>query len=423
MPSPSFERRPRVAARVGAVLSVAVTGVALAGCAHIDLGSAEADAPATTAASCPATIAAALRDVASNVAGQAASGRTVSGAAARVARSTALGDAVASNDPAAVTAALRPLLRSQIKRIVVTRGGRVLASVGHAAALGPVGGAIRDSTGATVGNFTLSTSKDAGVASLLHGLTGAQVVILANQRQVASTLPLRDVAPPVSGSATVGGATYSVASLAGTAFPSGPLRISLLSPAADGAWCAQTSAATTANALGAVAERLFHQERGSTRTGQVLRLIARDPQFATAVAADDPVALRAQIVRFFGDPALHVVRIRARTERGPLVNDVGGPYVLAPASATVRLHGRAVGQVTASIQDDAGFIKLVHRFTGADVILRAAGGQVPGSTLSPGPARLPARGAVHYGGRSYQVFSFTAKRFPSGPLRVSLLVR
>jgi hypothetical protein len=407
----------RIAAHLAAL---AVTGVALSGCAHVDLGSAEADAPAP---SCPATIGVTLRDVAQRVAGQAASGRTVSGAAARIARSTSLGDAVARDDPAAVSAALRPLLRSQVQRIVIARGDQTLVSRGSVAALGPVSGAITDSAGAPVGRFTLSTSTVDGVATLVHSLTGAQVVIVGGGRELATTLHPPTIAPPASGSVSADGEDYSVASLAATAFPAGPLRISLLSPAADSAWCGPTPGATRAKTLGAVAQRIYDGERGSARTRQVLRHIARDPRFARAVAADDPAALRAQIVRFFQDPALHVVRIRARTERGALVNDVGGPYVLAPASAAVRLHGRTVGRVTASIQDDAGFIKLVHRFTGADVILRAGGAEIPSSTLDPGPAELPDRGTVDYGGRTYQTFSFTATRFPSGPLRASVLVR
>ena len=99
----------------------------------------------------------------------------------------------------------------------------------------------------------------------------------------------------------------------------------------------------------------------------------------------------------------HVVRIRATDAHGRLVNDVGGPFVLAPASAPVELHGRRVGTATLSIQDDTGYIKLMRRFTGAGVALYTAGGAVPGST--------PLRG---------EVFSFTATAFPSGPLRISL---
>ena len=151
------------------------------------------------------------------------------------------------------------------------------------------------------------------------------------------------------------------------------------------------------------------------------RTVARDPRFVHAVATADPAALRAQIVRFFQQPRLHVVRIRATTRTGRLINDVGGPYVLAPTSATVRSHGRAVGRVTLSVQDDAGYIKLLHRFTGAEVVLRTAAGPVPGSTIRLRRA-LPAHSTLTYRGRTYGVKTFNATAFPSGVLAISVLV-
>jgi hypothetical protein len=132
--------------------------------------------------------------------------------------------------------------------------------------------------------------------------------------------------------------------------------------------------------------------------------VARDRGFEYAVARDDPAELRARIVHFFRIPALHVVRIRAVTASGRLVNDVGGPFVLAPASAPVRLRGRRVGTVTLSVQDDAGYIKLMERFTGAAVALRA------GDTVVPGSAAIAARLRL----------GFEVSRFPSGPLEVTL---
>ena len=74
-----------------------------------------------------------------------------------------------------------------------------------------------------------------------------------------------------------------------------------------------------------------------------------------------------------------------------------------------------------AIQDDAGYLKLAHLFTGAQVLMRVSGHQVQG-TLSPGPATVPARGPVTYEGRSYQAYSFTAEAFPSGDLSISLLM-
>jgi hypothetical protein len=155
--------------------------------------------------------------------------------------------------------------------------------------------------------------------------------------------------------------------------------------------------------------RLYQAEATGNATQRVLRHVARDAKVLHAVANADPRALRAEIVHLFRDRTLHVVRIRAVTAAGRLVNDVGGPYALAPASTPLRLGGRLIGRATLSIQDDTGFIKLMHRFTGAVVELRAATGRVPGSNR-PVP------------GRAYWRTAFTARAFPTGRLRVTELV-
>jgi hypothetical protein len=73
-----------------------------------------------------------------------------------------------------------------------------------------------------------------------------------------------------------------------------------------------------------------------------------------------------------------------------------------------------------AIQDDAGYLRLAHLFTGAQVLMRTSAGQVAG-TLNPGPSSVPDRGTVTYRGHTYEAFSFTGTAFPSGPLRISLL--
>jgi hypothetical protein len=411
----------------GSALAVvaASLGLVVAGCGG---GSkADPDTTGSTAAraagpTCAETVQDELRDVAERIYDAAAHGVNVASSQQRLAASTALAAAVARDDAAATQAALRPLLRAQIQRIVITRGTRKLADLGTGAALGPVRGMLRDATGAAFGRYTFSVGNDAGIASLIHVLTGAQVVMRAGGRPAATTLAAARGSLPASGTVTVGGVRYAVSSFYATAFPTGSLRVWLLSPPASGALCGMTHAATVANTIGAVGHRLLRDEQDGVATARVLRVVAGDRGFIRAVATDAPAALRAAIVRFFRDPTLHVVRIRAVTAGGKLVNDVGGPYVLAPASASVRSNGRVIGRLWLSIQDDAGYIKLMHRFTGADVILRTAAGQVPGSTLSPGPSTVPIWGTVSYAGRVYQAFSFAGQAFPTGPLRISLLI-
>lgn len=186
--------------------------------------------------------------------------------------------------------------------------------------------------------------------------------------------------------------------------------------------CGATDGQTVTATLGRVAQRIYGQERSSTYVRRAIRHVAASTPFQRAVASGDPKATKRAIVRFFYSH-IHIVRVRA-TRGGRLVRDVGGPYVLAPVSAGLRDGGgRRIGRFTLAVQDDAGYMTLTRLFTGADVVLRTDAGQVPGSTLDPGPAALPQWGPVTYGGHRYQTFTFTGRAFPSGALRISLLVR
>jgi hypothetical protein len=170
--------------------------------------------------------------------------------------------------------------------------------------------------------------------------------------------------------------------------------------------CGATRAATVAATVGTVGERLVHAEETGPEAARALDLVAHDPGFVRAVRRRDGAALRTAIVRFFEIKRLHIVRVRATTASGRLVGDVGGPYVLAPASRAIRdRRGRLLGRVTLSVQDDAGFIKLMRRFTGAGVVLRTPAGIVPGSTRAP-------HGTP---------FTFTTRAFPAQRLAVTVV--
>jgi hypothetical protein len=171
--------------------------------------------------------------------------------------------------------------------------------------------------------------------------------------------------------------------------------------------------------LGHVGERIYGEELHSRAVSSTIRHIEESVSFRRAVAAADPAATRAAIEGFFAQH-IHVVRVRV-TIGDRLLVDVGGPFALAPLHGTLRSNGRVVGHFTTAIQDDAGYLKLAHLFTGAQVLMRTGGRQVMG-TLSPGPATVPAHGEVTYSGNTYQAYSFTGQAFPSGPLQLSLLI-
>ena len=341
-----------------------------------------AAAPRPAPATCATDTARALAAVAARIYDQGTSGPIVAHVQARLAGSHALARAVAAGDASATRRAVAPLLKDQVTRLVIARGARVLADVGHAQALAPITGSL----GGGSARYRLAVLPDAAVTGEIHALTGATVAVMpASAARAATTTGPR---------------------IAGRAFDGRPIVLSLRLPATSAAGCGATAAQTRALVLRSVALRLFAAEQSGTGARHIARYVATDPRVVRAVAADDPAALRAEIVRLFGDRRLHVVRIRAVTASGRLVNDVGGPSVLAPTSLPVTLGGRPVGTVTLSVQDDAGYMKLIRRFTGLRVQLATPAGPVPGSDPAPPGGVMAQR--------------FTVQAFPTGPLSVTL---
>ncbi len=383
---------------------------------------------ASSGSGCAARVARALGEVGGRIYREASSGADVQEAVHRVQGSAALAQAISANDAGATSAALRALQAGQIVRIEIVKGGRVFASAGSGTAIAPVRGPIAG----TDARFVLSTQSSESYEQVTRQVTGAEVVLLggagpggSGARTVAASLA-RSALPariPSSGPVEIEKKKYEAASLAGSLFPTGALRVVLLVPSAALS-CAGSAAQTRVEALGHVGERIYEEEAGSSYVRATLRQIEANHAFQQAVAERDTASIRAAIVSFFA-AHIHVVRVRvyavepSGAER--FLYDLGGPYVLAPVHGTVRSGGREVGRFSFAIQDDAGYVKLARRFTGADVLMRVGARQVMG-TLAPGPAQVPDRGPVSYGGRTYQAYSFTGEAFPSGPLRISLLL-
>ena len=142
-----------------------------------------------------------------------------------------------------------------------------------------------------------------------------------------------------------------------------------------------------------------------------------DPGLLSAVARRDPAATRIAIERLLHE---HVVRLRV-SAGGRLLSDVGGPYVLAPVSAPLRMGGRQIGSLVLSIQDDEGYKRLAERLAGLRVLMYM-GAQLVKNSLGPTPGTPPPSGSYRYQGRTYRVFTIHAQAFPSGPLRIVVLV-
>ncbi len=379
-----------------------------------------ARASPSAAPACASEVADTLATVARRVYREAQAGANVAEARNRIERSSALSDAVARGDGPAAGAALRALLAGQIARVEVRDTRRVLARAGHSPAIAPVVGALRGPTGVPVGQYRLSVENEAAFVNLLQGITGSQV-LLRGTRGVLRSTPGFPPGAPSRGPLRIRARSAYAVSVAVQTFGGEPARVTLLTAPAPAQPCSGGRAQVSAATLGQVARRIYDEEVMSARVRTVQARIARFAPLRDAAARRDPAAARRAIVALFGSH-IHVVRIRVSTRGGGLLVDVGGPDVLGPVSGPLRdRSGRALGTLVFALQDDAGYVKLVKRFTGAEVILRRGARQIT-STVVPGLGTPPAQGRHRRSGHSLRVFSFTATAFPTGDLRISVLI-
>jgi hypothetical protein len=198
-----------------------------------------------------------------------------------------------------------------------------------------------------------------------------------------------------------------------------PLAVSCSNQAASSG--PNNSGQVRADTLAGVAKRIYRQEvRGEVGHAAVKR-IARDRALLAALNRGDRTALRAAALRQLFDPGKHVVRLSI-VRRGRTLTTVGGAFVVAPAQLElVTRTGTELGVIEASMQDVIGYVKLVHRLTGAQIVVRGQGGHVE-SSIAAAPAALPAAGTTTIAGHPYVVRSFSETGFAGEPLTVWILV-
>lgn len=149
----------------------------------------------------------------------------------RVERNTAMLQAVASREPAAVQAAIKGLLNQHIVRLrVFGPGGELLSDVGGPYVLAPVPGVLRRD-GRKIGSFLLSVQDDEGYEKLLKRLEGLSALVYYQGRIVKNSLgPVSFSEVPANGSFTYHGRPYQVFTVHPQAFPEGPLLVRVLVP-------------------------------------------------------------------------------------------------------------------------------------------------------------------------------------------------
>jgi hypothetical protein len=407
---------------IGRVVPVVLLAAFLTGCgsASKSASSAQASASAATSESCPQTVLDALGKVVARAYREGVSSERTATARHLIAASAPLRLAVERGDATAAQAAAQALVAGgHMTNLLVMRGATKLADVGGSA-LAPLPGTLKSTGGAAIGSYVTSVWSDVGFLAEAGGLAEGLVALRAGGRSVGGSFSLPAGPLPPAGSLTQNQVLFQYTSFPAETYPAGAARVYLLKRlSATAAFCGQSSEETLVNTLSHVAKLIYAGEAGKRTLPQVRR-VQNDQPLLRAVARQEPAATKLAVESLLNQ---HIVRLRV-TAAGRLLADVGGPYVLAPVSAPLRLAGRTIGSFVLSIQDDEGYLRLAKRLAGLDVLMymNATHPQLVKNSLGPAPGAVPPSGAYHYRGRTFRVFTLNVNAFPSGPLRIAVLI-
>jgi hypothetical protein len=420
--SPRALRSATLAAPIAALAACAM----VAGCGAAKRAaaySAPASVDRAAASSCPATAMQALGRIATRVYAEGISSERTVVALRLIEKSAPLRAAAEAGDPVRTAAAAQALLASgHLTDLRVTGAGKVLAEAGSAA-VAPLRGKLVGAGRKPIASFTTSVWSDEGLLAETSGITEG-VAVLRTQgpsgdgQTIGGRLRLPSGALATQGALTIGSTRYAYTSIPVSEYPGGqPLREYVLRPIASlTPLCGATPQDTTVNTLSRIARLIYDAEAGARTGPQVARVQSYQP-LLLAVARHDPKATRAAVAALLNQ---HIVRLRI-TAGKQLLADVGGPYVLAPVSAPLRLGSSEIGTLLLSIQDDEGYKRLAERLVGLNVVMYM-GGRLVKSTIGFAPGPVPTHGRFAYRGKSYRAYTFDARAFPSGPLRITVLI-
>jgi hypothetical protein len=185
--------------------------------------------------------------------------------------------------------------------------------------------------------------------------------------------------------------------------------------------CGAAAPATLAKTAGRAAMQIYAHELSGSGVRADQRQVERNGPLLNALASGNLAGIREAVTSLVYSHT-HIVRLRV-VQGNTVRADVGGPYIIAPVSGSLHLHGRTVGHYLLSVQDDLGYVKLETRYLGLPLVLQMGALRIPlEGTLAAAPASIPNLGPITYRGTSYGAFSFEAKAFPQGKVRISLLV-
>lgn len=425
-PSGSRSKTGRIVLALLALAGLAAA-LAVAGCGaslkHAGDEEASADVDSATIGSCGASVLGALGHVATRVYGEGLHSERTASAMHMIEGSSALRAAVEAGNAAGARAAARALIATgHLTNLRIVRDGKVLVELGGPAVT-PLRGTLLGANKRPIADYVTSVWAAGGLVAETNGIAEGSAVIRSartatDTRVVAGSFPLPAVQLPTQGTLTKNGVAYQFTSYPASAYPDGaPLRVYLLRTIGSlQPLCGSSEEDTIVNTLSHIAHLIYDGEAGRRTDTQVHR-VQSNQALLRAVAQRDPRGARAAIEALLHQ---HIVRLRV-SAGGRLLSDVGGPYVLAPVTAPLRRGGRTIGSLQLSIQDDEGYKRLANRLAGLDVLMYM-GPKLVKSTVGNPPGPVPESGPVSLRGRSYRAYTFRAEAFPSGPLRITVLI-
>jgi hypothetical protein len=167
----------------------------------------------------------------------------------------------------------------------------------------------------------------------------------------------------------------------------------------------------------------YVREVSGAKAKSLLHRVAGDPALLRALATSDSAA-RSYIAHQFPNTWYHWHISRMRITRGStVVSEVGVPFVVNGPRMTLRgRNGQDLGTLEVSIQDEIGFVRLMHRNYPVDVVVRGTrAADVRSSLPAATRAALPAGGTVTIAGRSYAVRSFGETAWNGEPVTIWFL--
>jgi len=184
--------------------------------------------------------------------------------------------------------------------------------------------------------------------------------------------------------------------------------------------CGAPSAATIAGVDAVAARRIYASELHGRETRADIGHITHSAALLNALGGSNDAAVRAAVHGLVYAPHWHIVRLRV-IRAGHVISDIGGPYIVAPVTGTLRSHGRIVGRYVMSVQDDLGYLKLVTRFIGIPLEIYRNGRPLMGTLAQP-PARVSDGTRFGAGSHEYLPVVLNLHAFPKGILRVALML-